>query len=37
MIAKNLFITIKYFSSGTDAGLGENESMARIKEHPSYK
>ena len=35
-IAKNLFITTKYLSSGTDAGLGENKSKSRIKEHPSY-
>ena len=35
-IAKNLFITSMQFSSDTDAGLGENESMTRIKEHPSY-
>ena len=35
-IAKNLCITTKYLSSGTDDGLGENKSMTRIKEHPSY-
>ena len=32
-----MFIPTKYISSGTDAGLGENKSMTRIKEHPSYK
>ena len=35
-ITKNPFIMTKSFCSGTDAGLGENESMTRIKEHPSY-
>ena len=35
-IAKNLSIINKSFCSGTDAGLGENESMTRIKEQPSY-
>ena len=35
-IAKNPSIISKSFCSGTDAGLGENESMTRIKEHPSY-
>ena len=35
-IAKNPSIIIKSFCSGTDAGLGEIESMTRIKEHPSY-
>ena len=36
-IAKNLSITTKQFSSGKGDGLQENESMTRIKEHPSYK
>ena len=35
-IAKNISIITKSFCSGTDAGLGEIESMTRIKEHPSY-
>ena len=35
-IAKNLSIITKSFCSGTDAGLGENALMTRIKEHPSY-
>ena len=35
-IAKNPSIITKSFCSGTDAGLGEIESMTRIKEHPSY-
>ena len=35
-IAKNPSMITKSFCSGTDAGLGENESMTRIKEHPSY-
>ena len=35
-IAKNPSVITKSFFSGTDAGLGEIESMARIKEHPSY-
>ena len=35
-ITKNLSILSKFFSSGIDDGLGENESMTRIKEHPSY-
>ena len=35
-IAKNQPIIITSFCSGTDAGLGEIESMTRIKEHPSY-
>ena len=34
-IAKNPYIINKSFCSGTDAGLGEIESMTRIKEHPS--
>ena len=33
-IAKNLFIIAKYLSSSTEAGLGENESMTRIKITP---
>ena len=33
-ITKNPSITTKSFCSGTDAGLGEIESMTRIKEHP---
>ena len=36
-IAKNLFIIFKSLCFGTDAGLGENESMTRIKEQSSYK
>ena len=36
-IAKNPSIITKSFCSGTDAGLGEIESITRIKEHPSYK
>ena len=36
IIAKNPSIITKSFCSGTDAGLGEIESMTRIKEHPSY-
>ena len=32
-----IFITSKYFFSGTDAGLEEKESITRIKEHPSYQ
>ena len=35
-ITKNATIITKSFCSGTEAGLGENESMTRIKEHPSY-
>ena len=35
-IAKNPSMITKNFCPGTDAGLGENESMTRIKEHPSY-
>ena len=35
-IAKKPSIITKSFCSGTDAGLGEIESMTRIKEHPSY-
>ena len=35
-IVKNLFIITKYQSFGTAAGLAENESVTRIKEHPSY-
>ena len=34
-IAKNPSIITKSFCSGTAAGLGEIESMTRIKEHPS--
>ena len=34
-IAKNPSMITKSFCSGTDAGLGEIESMTRIKEHPS--
>ena len=33
-IAKNLFIVTKSLCSGTVAGLGENETMTRIKEQP---
>ena len=35
-IAKNPSEITKFFCSGTDAGLGENESMTRIKEDLSY-
>ena len=35
-IANNLFIITKTFCSDTVAGIGENESMTRVKEHPSY-
>ena len=35
-IAKNPSEITKPFRSGTNAGLGENESMTRIKEHISY-
>ena len=35
-IAQKPSIITKSFFSGTDAGLGEIESMTRIKEHPSY-
>ena len=35
-IAKNPSIITRSFCSGTDAGLGENQSMTGIKEHPSY-
>ena len=35
-IAKKLTIISMYFCSGPDAGLKENESMTRIKEHTSY-
>ena len=31
--AENLFIPIKYASSGKDAGFGENESKTRIKDY----
>ena len=34
-IAKNPSIITKSFCTGTDADLGEIESMTRIKEHPS--
>ena len=35
-IAKYLFIITKSLCSGTDACLGENEFMTRIREQPSY-
>ena len=35
-IANNSSIITKSFCFGVDVGLGENESMTRIKEHPSY-
>ena len=35
-IAKNPSEITKPLNSGTDAGLGENESMTRIKEHLLY-
>ena len=36
-IAKYISIITKSFCSGTYAGLGEIESMTRVKEHPSYE
>ena len=37
LVDVSIFIITKYQSPCTDAGLGENELMTRIKEHPSQR